>query len=52
MMTCDDDGLYDEGPVVCMTHLRFIPCRRDDESCCVLSRAEGDIVIVTAFQQG
>lgn len=29
----DDDEDYDTGAVVCTTHMRFVPCRRDDGTC-------------------
>ena len=42
---------YDFGNlVVCITHLRFIPCRREDG--CVFSEDEEDIEKVRQYQQG
>lgn len=42
--------LDDDGPVVCTTHLRFLPCRKEDG--CVYSRMEEDIARVRAYQNG
>ncbi|HVT97930.1 MAG TPA: hypothetical protein VHE33_10500 [Acidobacteriaceae bacterium] len=42
--------LDDDGPVVCVTHLRFLPCRKD--AGCVYSRDETEIARVRAYQNG
>jgi hypothetical protein len=46
-------GLYDDNPAVCVTHLRFIPCRREStDAPCVLSTEASDVEVVRIYQQG
>ena len=46
-------GLYDTLPAVCVTHKRFIPCRRNNElSKCIFSSDPEDIDMVRKFQSG
>lgn len=40
----------DDQAVVCVTHRRFVPCRRDDGSC-VYSEDEWDVRAVTDWQR-
>lgn len=41
--------LYDLPPEVCVTHKRFVPCRKNDEEC-FFSSDPGDIGRVRAYQ--
>ena len=43
-------GLYDEPLTVCVTHKRFIPCRKSDG--CIFSSEPDDITMVRNFQSG
>ena len=43
------DYYIDDGPLVCVTHKRFIPCRKDDGTC-VLSGDPGDVIMVWEYQ--
>lgn len=38
------------GPTVCVTHKRFIPCRKNDG--CVISTEQKDVDDVRAYQSG
>lgn len=42
-------GLYDLPPEVCVTHKRFVPCRRDDKDC-IFSSLPDDVKMVREFQ--
>jgi hypothetical protein len=44
----EEAGLYDIGPQVCVTHQRFLPCRKADG--CVPSGDQADIAQVAAYQ--
>lgn len=51
MKNDDDAWMYLHfDPEVCMTHKRFMPCRRDDG--CEYSAHDEDIAYVRAYQQG
>ena len=41
---------YDSGPMVCIAHKRFIPCRADD-GLCAFSEDVEDVAAVTAYQR-
>ena len=44
-------GLYNYGPTVCMSHLRFTPCRRGkDTGTCSFSSREEDVERVARYQ--
>jgi hypothetical protein len=46
-------GLYDDAPTVCITHLRFFPCRHESaDSPCALSTTAADVEAVRIYQQG
>jgi hypothetical protein len=45
-------GLYDDDLTVCVTHLRFFPCRHESAtSPCKLSTEAVDVEAVRAYQQ-
>lgn len=49
----DDVWMYDyedAGPAVCMTHKRFIPCRKNGSH--TYSDIPEDVEVVRAYQQG
>lgn len=49
----EEMGLYDLKTTVCLSHLRFIPCRRHEGNTpCVLSDREEDVAHVQAYQAG
>jgi len=49
-----DDDLYyydfDEKPQVCMTHRKFVPCRKNDG--CVISADPYNVNLVRDYQNG
>ena len=45
----DELGLYEGGPTVCVPHMRFIPCRKDDG--CRLSDDPEDVAHVEAYHR-
>ena len=45
-----DGESYDDPPVVCVTHRRFVPCRVDDG--CMKSSEPNDIDAVRRYQSG
>jgi hypothetical protein len=51
-LNTDDDYLenYSVSATVCLTHMRFIPCRTDNG--CKFSTEQEDIRAVTAYQKG
>lgn len=50
-VTTDDTWGDDvDGDRVCMTHMRFIPCRHDGP--CEFSNSDDDVAHVRAYQQG
>lgn len=48
-MTGESEALDDYLTWVCVTHLRFVPCRRNDR--CRLSSHPSDVAIVRCYQQ-
>lgn len=45
-------GLYGEDPVVCVTHRRFIPCRREKDGTCFYSSSPEEAEKVRRYQSG
>jgi hypothetical protein len=48
---CDLGEWCEMAPTVCLTHKRFIPCRKDDGTCQITTNQE-DVDHVRRYQKG